>query len=43
MLERIRTIADYQFGKGAGRALFPDEVAFIFSRTGKSPPDRARR
>jgi conserved protein with predicted RNA binding PUA domain len=35
MLERIRTIADYQFGKGAGRALFPDEVAFIFSRTGR--------
>jgi uncharacterized protein with predicted RNA binding PUA domain len=35
MLERIRTIADYQFGKGAGRALFPDEVNFLLSRTGR--------
>jgi conserved protein with predicted RNA binding PUA domain len=35
MLERIRTIADYQFGKGAGRALFPDEATFLLSRTGR--------
>jgi uncharacterized protein with predicted RNA binding PUA domain len=35
MLERMRTIADYQFGKGAGRALFPDEVTFVLSRTGR--------
>ena len=35
MLERIRTVADYQFGKGAGRALFPDEVTFLLSRTGR--------
>ena len=35
MLERIRTIADYQFGKGAGRALFPDDAGFIMSRTGR--------
>lgn len=35
MLERLRTIADYQFGKGAGAALFPDDVKFILSRTGR--------
>ena len=35
MLERMRTIADYQFGRGAGRALFPDGVAFVLSRTGR--------
>ncbi len=35
MLERMRTIADYQFGRGAGRALFPDSVAFVMSRTGR--------
>ena len=35
MLERIRTIADYQFGRGAGRALFPDDTAFVLSRTGR--------
>ena len=35
MLERLRTIADYQFGKGAGEALFPEGVKFILSRTGR--------
>jgi uncharacterized protein with predicted RNA binding PUA domain len=35
MLERIRVIADYQFGSGAGKALFPDNVKFILSRTGR--------
>jgi uncharacterized protein with predicted RNA binding PUA domain len=35
MLERMRTIADYQFGKGAGKALFPDGVTFTLSRTGR--------
>jgi uncharacterized protein with predicted RNA binding PUA domain len=27
--------ADYQFGKGAGKALFPDDVRFMLSRTGR--------
>jgi uncharacterized protein with predicted RNA binding PUA domain len=35
MLERVRTIADYQFGSGAGNALFPDNVRFIMGRTGR--------
>jgi uncharacterized protein with predicted RNA binding PUA domain len=35
MLERMRTIADYQFGRSAGRALFPDDVTFLLSRTGR--------
>ena len=35
MLERIRTIADYQFGKGVGAVLFPDSSRFIMSRTGR--------
>lgn len=32
-LERVRTMADYQFGKGCGRALFPDDVKFQLSKT----------
>jgi len=32
-LKRIRTIADYQFGKGVGYALFPDSVEFRMSFT----------
>ena len=35
MLDRIRTIADFQFGKGAGLALFPDDSKFFLSRTGR--------
>ncbi len=35
MLARVRTIADYQFGRGAGKALFPDGVRFIMGRTGR--------
>ncbi len=31
-LRRIRAVADYQFGHGAGDALFPDEVRIIHSR-----------
>ena len=31
-LRRIRSVADYQFGKGVGAALFPDNVKIIFSR-----------
>ena len=32
-LEKTRRIADYQFGKGAGKALIPDDVKITFSRT----------
>lgn len=32
VLEKIRKIADYQFGKGVGEALFPDNVEVVFSR-----------
>ncbi len=35
MQRRVRVIADYQFGGGAGAALFPDECSFILSRTGR--------
>ena len=35
MLERVRIIADYQFGKGVGEKLFPDGVRFMLSRTGR--------
>jgi uncharacterized protein with predicted RNA binding PUA domain len=34
-LRRVRTIADYQFGAGAGESLFPDECEFRLSRTGR--------
>ncbi|PKL54833.1 MAG: pseudouridine synthase [Methanomicrobiales archaeon HGW-Methanomicrobiales-6] len=34
-LRRIRTIADFQFGAGAGVAIFPDECTFQFSTTGR--------
>ncbi|MCQ1537098.1 pseudouridine synthase [Methanosarcina sp. KYL-1] len=32
-LSRVRMIADYQFGKGAGKELFPDGATFQLSRT----------
>lgn len=32
-LARVRTIADYQFGKGTGKELFPDDSTFQLSRT----------
>lgn len=35
-LLRVRTIADYQFGRGAGEFLFPDNVEFQMSTTGKA-------
>lgn len=36
ILEKVRSIADYQFGKGSGIALFPDNAKIVFSRkTGK--------
>ena len=31
-LELVRILADYQFGPGVGRALFPDDVEFEFSK-----------
>ena len=35
-LRRIRSVADYQFGKGVGAKLFPDVVEILFSkRTGR--------
>jgi uncharacterized protein with predicted RNA binding PUA domain len=35
MLGRVRVIADYQFGAGAGTGLFPDGCRFILSQTGR--------
>ena len=32
-LKEVRTIADYQFGRGAGSVLFPDNVEFRLSKT----------
>jgi len=32
-LAQVRTMADYQFGKGCGMSLFPDEVTFQLSKT----------
>ena len=35
-LRQIRFIADYQFGKGAGKILFPNSVKFVISaKTGR--------
>ena len=35
-LRRIRSVADYQFGKGVGVKLFPEKVEIVFSkRTGR--------
>lgn len=34
-LERVRTIADYQFGAGTGEALFPEEMEFGLSSSGR--------
>jgi uncharacterized protein with predicted RNA binding PUA domain len=31
-LTRIRSVADYQFGKGVGKQLFPDNVEISYSR-----------
>jgi uncharacterized protein with predicted RNA binding PUA domain len=33
LLRTVRVIADYQFGKGAGKVLFPDTCKFILSPT----------
>ena len=32
-LQRIRSIADYQFGKGVGVRLFPEDVDIVYSKT----------
>jgi len=32
LLQTVRKIADYQFGKGAGKKLFPDKVSFTISK-----------
>ena len=32
-LSTVRIMADYQFGKGCGKQLFPDDVSFLLSRT----------
>jgi predicted RNA-binding protein (TIGR00451 family) len=32
-LEKIRRIAEYQLGRGAGKALFPDNVEVVFSKS----------
>jgi len=34
-LDKVRLVADYQFGKGAGEVLFPEEVEFKLSSTGR--------
>ena len=34
-LRKVRIIADYQFGRGAGDALFPCDVTFRLSTTGR--------
>ena len=33
MLKRARIIADYQFGRGAGEVLFPDDTTYSLSKT----------
>ncbi|MCW3136450.1 MAG: hypothetical protein N2V77_05885 [Canidatus Methanoxibalbensis ujae] len=35
ILRKLRVIADFQFGEGAGDALFTDDVRFIRSKTGR--------
>jgi uncharacterized protein with predicted RNA binding PUA domain len=35
MQMQVRVIADFQFGQGAGSALFPEGCDFILSRTGR--------
>jgi len=34
-LRRVQTIADYQFGRGVGIGLFPEDCTYIFSTTGR--------
>jgi len=37
---RLRTVADYQFGAGAGRALFPDDEALTVARSSTGRPQQ---
>jgi predicted RNA-binding protein (TIGR00451 family) len=32
LVQQIRTVADFQLGKAAGKALFPDDVQIVLSR-----------
>ena len=32
-VQKVRALADYQFGRGAGLALFPEDVVFVHSKT----------
>lgn len=32
LLRKVRCVADYQFGKGAGEKLFPGDIVFVLSR-----------
>jgi uncharacterized protein with predicted RNA binding PUA domain len=41
--ETLRTIADYQFGAGAGRALFPVDEELTVVRTSSGRPQQVRR
>jgi len=34
-LRKIRSIADYQFGKDVGERLFPDDLEVVYARTGR--------
>ena len=34
-LSKVRVVADYQFGRGAGDAVFPDDAEFKNTRTGR--------
>jgi predicted RNA-binding protein (TIGR00451 family) len=36
-IERIRAIADYQFGKNAGKVLFPDDTKIEYSKNTNRP------
>ena len=31
-LQKIRSIADYQFGRGVGNSYFPNEVKIVYSK-----------
>jgi uncharacterized protein with predicted RNA binding PUA domain len=33
LLKQVRVMADYQFGRGCGEILFPDDAVFMLSRT----------
>ena len=32
-LQKIRSVADYQLGKGVGKKLFPDDVEISYSKS----------